>query len=68
MKANKLNKESIDQLHFEFSEELVLGDPFDDLKVYTKEYVHHKDCILKRTAKLRNHFTAEILYIFTPNI
>jgi hypothetical protein len=59
-------KERIDQLHFEFSKESVLGDPFDDLKVYTKEYVYHKDCILKGTAKLRNHFRAEILYILTP--
>lgn len=59
-------KEKIGQLHFEFSEKSVLGDSFDDLSVYTKEYVYKKDCVLKGIVKLRNHFNAEILYILTP--
>lgn len=59
-------KKCIDQLHFEFLEESVLGDSFDNLNVYTKEYVYNKDCILKGIARLKNNFRAEVLYILTP--
>lgn len=60
-------KERIDQLHFEFiEEESILNDSSQNVIIYTREYVYHKDCILKGTAKLKNYFKAEILYILTP--